>query len=995
VNEPLTPERWRQISAALDQVLDLPEEARRAQIDRACGSDPALREEVLAYLERGERAGRFLDGSPLGGIETLSVGEDADQGTSGEPLAASVGPYRLLHRIGRGGMGVVYLATRSDGQFVKQVALKLVRRGLDSEEILERFRRERQILAWLEHPHIARILDGGISNDGRPYLVMEYVEGDPITTWCSARGASMEQRLQLFRDVCETVQYAHRNLVIHRDLKPSNILVSGDGQVKLLDFGIAKLLVADGAEREPTLTRTGMRPMTPEYAAPELALDAPLTTAADVYSLGIVLYELLVGHRPARPETGPGSGTASGSGPAPPSRVVAREQPRSVRLRRLLHGDLDTIVLKALQPDPARRYRTVEAMAEDLERHAAGLPIRARRDTWGYRAGRFLSRHRVGTAAAALVALSLGAGMAGTLWQARQARREAAKAREVQAFTLRLFEGSDPHQVPSGDLSARDLLDRGARRVDEELRSQPEIQAEMMLMLGRIDVTLGIYDRARTLLDGALERQRLLYGPGSIEVAGTQFEIGALLSAKGEYDASEKTLRAALALHEKLRGPDDPGLAPILSNLGEVLVGKGDHDEAERAYRRALEIDRRALGEDHLEVAMNLSDLGSLLYSKGRYAEAGTLFRQALAIREGRTPDSDYDTQIVRHNLGAILATEGSFAEAEALLRKVLADRRKVLGPDHPFVAVSLDVLGNMLRDLGEFEEGEAMLREGLEIRRRAQGPDSPDVGKSLNNLAFLEYRRGDLAGARRDYEAALETWGKTFPPEHPNLLNVRNSLGLVQGEAGDEAGAERTLREVLAIRIDRLGEDNVTTAQSRYSLACVLARRGRFAEAEELLNRSLATRASVFGAGHFSVVAVREAIAGLRRDQGRLDDSLAQYRETLAADRSLYPKGSPQTSDSLVGLGRTLLLLGRPAEAEPLLREGLALRRRMLVPGDRRTAEAMTALACCLAGHGGETEAKRLLQDSLPILERRPSGLQPLLGEGKTVLAGLVSARG
>jgi serine/threonine protein kinase len=986
----MSPERWRRISSLLDQVLDLPEESRRPHLDAACATDPALADEVLAYLARGERAGGFLDGSPLSGIDTRTGDDDSGEGASGEPLATTIGPYRLLRRIGRGGMGVVYLATRSDGQFTKQVALKLVRRGLDTEEILERFRRERQILAWLEHPHIARILDGGMSDDGRPYLVMEYVEGDPITAWCEARGASIEERLRLFREVCETVQYAHRNLVIHRDLKPSNILVTRDGQVKLLDFGIAKLLVPEGVEAEPALTRTGMRPMTPAYAAPELALDAPLTTAADVYSLGIVLHELLVGHRPARRETGAGTGSGSASGPAPPSRVVAREQPRSAKLRRLLRGDLDTIVLKALQPDPARRYRTVEALAEDLDRHASALPIRARRDTWGYRAGKFLSRHRVGTAAAVLVALSLAAGIAGTLWQARQARREAAKAREVQAFTMRLFEGSDPHQAPEENLSARDLLDRGARRVDEELRSQPEIQAEMMLMLGRIDVTLGIYDRARGLLDGALERQRRLYGDRSLEVSGTEAEIGGLLSQKGEYAAAEKTLREALALRETLRGREDPGLAPILSNLGEALVESGNLAEGEQAYRRALAINRRALGDDHLEVAMNLSDLGSLLYSRGRYAEAGAQFRQALAIRKGRTPDSDYDTQTVRGNLGAILATEGSFAEAEELLRKVLADRRKSLGPDHPYVGLSLDVLGNTLRDAGDFDEAEAVLREGLDIRRRTLGPDSADVGKSLNNLAFLEYRRGDLAAARRDGELAFATWRKSLPANHPNILVVRNNLGLIRGEAGDEEGAERLMRDVLAVRIETLGDDHVMTAQSRYALGCLLTRRRRFAEADEMLRRALAARANALGAGHFSVVAVREALAGMLREEGRLDESQALYRETLAADRAIYAKGSPQTSDSLVGLGRTLLLFHRPAEAEPLLREGLAIRRRLLVPGDRRTAEAMTALACSLVGRGGEPEAKRLLEESLPILERQPSGLQALLDAGRSALAGL-----
>jgi serine/threonine protein kinase/tetratricopeptide (TPR) repeat protein len=993
-----TPERWRRISRVLDEALEQPAEARRAHVERACASDPVLRDEVIALLARGEQAGDFLEGSPVSGVDTFSD----PPGTVPAPEEAAhetLGPYRLLRRIGHGGMGVVYLAVRADGQFEKQVALKLVRRGFDTDEILERFRRERQILARLEHPHIAHLLDGGVSPDGRPWFVMEHVEGVPITAWCATHDAPVEERLRLFADVCETVQYAHRNLVIHRDLKPSNILVDAQGQVKLLDFGIAKLLAEEGAEPERTLTRAGLRPMTPGYAAPEQALDAPLTTAADVYSLGVVLHELLVGRRPMRPAArdarSAGTEPTGAPGHTLPSKTVAGKDARSIRLRRNLRGDLDTIVLKALQPDPARRYRTVEALSEDLDRQRRGLPIRARRDTWGYRAGKFLSRHRVGTAAALLVALSLAAGMAGTLWQARQARREAAKAREVKDFTLRLFEGTDPHQGPAENLLARDLVDRAAHRVEEELRSQPEIQAEMMLMLGRIDLTLELFDRARPLLDGALELDRRLYGAESLQAAATLNGIGDLLIQLGKYDEAERTLREALAITERLRGRDDAAVAPILAGLGEVLVAKGEHDESEECDRRALAINRRVLGENHLEVAMNLSDLGTLLYSRGRYPEAETVLREALRIREGRTTDADYDTQIVRHNLGGILAAVGRFDEAEPLVRKVLADRRRSLGPENLQVAMSLDVLGNLLRDQGQFEEAGTTLREGLDIRRRAQGPDSPDVAKSLNNIAYLEFRAGDLPAARRDYEEAIAIWEKTLAGDHPNLLVAHNGLGMVQGESGDEAGAERALREVLDLRVLKLGEDHLMTAQSRYALGNLLLRRGRLDEAEGLLQQCLATRQKALGDTHFSAVAVQESIASLRREQGRLEESLALFTQTLSADRTIYSRPAPPTSDSLVGLGRTLLALKRPDEALPLLREGLEIRGRLFVPGDRRTAEAMTALGCGLAEGGDGREARHLLENGLPILERRPSGLQPLLSAGKAALAKLPPARG
>jgi serine/threonine-protein kinase len=994
VNPPLPAERWRRISALLDEVLDQEGARRREHLRRACAGDPDLEREVLAYLDVGERAGDFLDGSPIDDLATATADPDAPVPPADEVPDAPLGPYRLVRRIGRGGMGVVYLATRADGQFDKQVALKLVRRGLDTDEILERFRRERQILARLEHPHIARLLDGGIAPDGRPYLVMDYVQGEPITTFCNRQAAGIEERLRLFREVCETVQYAHRNLIIHRDLKPSNILVNDAGEVKLLDFGVAKLLADGEHEGSPTLTRAGLRPMTPEYAAPEQLLDAPLTTAADVYSLGVVLHELLTGRRPERAgmDGGTTGSKGSGAGLPLPSRVVAREQTRAGRLRRALQGDLDTIVLKALQPDPARRYRTVEALVEDLDRHRDGLPIRARRDTWGYRAGKFLSRHAWGTAAAALVALSLAGGMAGTLWQARQARREAAKAREVKEFTMRLFEVSDPHQGHPVDLSARDLLDRGARRIDEELRTQPEIQAEMMQMLVRIDMTLGNFESGTTLLERSLTLRRRLNGDDSLEVASALHDLGAMQSEKGDYKEAEATLRDALTRRERRLGPDDAGLAPILSNLGEVLAATGKYEEGERAYRRALAINRRALGEDDLEVAMSLSDLGTLLYSHGRFGEAGDLLREALRIREARTPETDYDTNTVRHNLGGTLAAQGDFEAAVPLLRQVVKSRRASLGPRHPLLAVSLDVLANALREQGDYDEAAALFAEALDIRRDAQGPDGPDVAKTLNNIAFLDFRRGDLAASRRGYEHAIAAWEKTFPPDHPMTLVSRNGWGMVIGEAGEEERAEGILRDALAKRTARLGEAHLQTAQSQHALGLLLARRGALKEAEDLLRRAAGTRRSQLGEKHFSVAATEEALAGVLRDAGRLEESLATYREALSVDRAVFRQpAAPQTADALVGMGRTLLLLGRPAEAEPLLREGLATRRARLVPGDRRTAEAMAALACSLADRGdGAIEARRLLQDSLPVLERRPSGLDGLVRDGRTALAGL-----
>ncbi|MEE8536601.1 MAG: serine/threonine-protein kinase, partial [Acidobacteriota bacterium] len=514
----MTPERWHQIEELYQGALDLAANERPAYLERACGHDTALRQEIDSLLATHDEAPSFL--------ETPLIAWPPDEPLM--PPETHVGPYKLLRPLGRGGMGQVYLATRAGEVFRQYVALKVIRRGLDTEDILRRFRAEQQILATLHHANIAHLIDGGVTDDGQSYLVMEYVEGTPITTYCDGRQMTLEERVLLFRQVCEAVHHAHRNLVVHRDLKPSNILVTVEGVPKLLDFGIAKLLDPVASGMSVPTTQADGRVMTPEYASPEQVRGETITTASDVYALGVLLYELLVGRRPyhferrtpqeierviCKQEPEPpsavlekavdGQPTDGTPPPMKPDEISTARGMTVERLRRRLNGDLDTIVLKALRKEPERRYASAQQLAEDLGRYLAGLPVLARPDTATYRAQKFVRRHRVGVAMTLIVVSLLLSFSVVSAVQSAEIRAKAEdvaqerdRAEEVIEFLVALFETPDPKVSKGNTVTARELLETGAARVEADLKEQPEVQADMMTVMSRVYRSLGLYDPA-------------------------------------------------------------------------------------------------------------------------------------------------------------------------------------------------------------------------------------------------------------------------------------------------------------------------------------------------------------------------------------------------------------------------------------------------------------------------------------------------------------------
>jgi eukaryotic-like serine/threonine-protein kinase len=933
-------DRWRRAGAALDEALELDPSAREAYVRRLRESDPRLGRALEAMIAAASGPGPdFLDRPALQLAGTLLISPDA-RAEAARDETLTIGAYRTLRRLAQGGMGEVYLAERADGQFEHRVALKLIKRGMDSDEIHRRFLDERQILARLSHPNIARLLDGGVTSDGRPYFAMEYVDGDALTAACDARRFTIEQRLDLFEDVCEAVRYAHQNLVVHRDLKPSNILLTADGQVKLLDFGIAKVLGGDewGGRAD---TRTEMRVMTPEYAAPEQVRGGPATTATDVYALGTVLYELLTGqrvhrfkqHTPAEVER-----VVCEAEPEAPSAAAARSDAAGAsraidptRLRRKLRGDLDTLVLKALQKDPARRYASADALLEDLRRYRAGLPLRARPDSRLYRAGKFLRRHRIGMAAVGAVFLALLGGLAATIWQARTAAREAATATEVKNFVKDLFNVSVPAESRGRDITARELLERGTRRVDSALARQPAVQLELLDFLAQVHRDLGYYPRADSLTRRAWLLARAQYGAGGLQEARELATWGSVLYEEGEYARAESVLTAALAIRRANGEHDDSTVATNLGDLSVMLFAQAKYTPAEPLLLEALQIDRRLHGAVHLAVAADLDNLSVLVGKLQRYGEADTLERRALAIRR-RLLDPGHPLVLASlHNLAFVRFAEGSLAEAEELEQEALAGARRIYPNGHPDIAIKLEQLHQIMDARGRYAAAESVLTEAVTIRRKWLGPSHPSTMEALANLGVLRYRMGHLAAADTAMREGLAYYRRVLGREHPTSVTLLQNLGAVLSEEGKYSAAEPLLREGLALRRKVLGDSSPDAARTMRHLGLLLHRAGRRAEAERVL------------------------------------------RQAVALDRAILPPGHPQAAEALSTLGEVLTAVERAPEAEPMLREALAIRREKHGSGDPRTLETASLLGSCLVALGRYPEGEGLLLESYRSLRINP----------------------
>ncbi|NBC17655.1 MAG: tetratricopeptide repeat protein [Bacteroidetes bacterium] len=832
----MTSDRWDRINDLLDEVLTRPPGERAAYLDAQAPDDAALRQRVLDLAASYEAAQSFLEDS-LGAYAAPLVEGDGGDGASDPLIGHRVGAYRLLRRLGRGGMGTVYLAARDDEEYEKTVAVKLIRRGLDTDDVLRRFLHERQILARLEHPGIARLLDGGATEDGRPYFVMEYVDGAPLdSTFCDARRLTTDARLRLFLDVCDAVQYAHQNLVVHRDLKPSNILVTpADGssrqqaQVKLLDFGIAAVLAEDEAEAR-TLTRAGLRVMTPEYAAPEQIRGEAATTATDVYALGVLLYQLLTSRPPYQlrdrssrevervildtPPTRPSAivtRSPTADTDAPPEAISRHRQTSPAALRRTLRGDLDSIVLKALKKEPEQRYPSVRAFADDIRRYLDGHPVQARHDAHWYRLGKFVRRHRVGVTAAAVVAVLLVSYALTTRAQAEQIARERDKAEEVTAFVLSLFEAADPFETPTDSLSVDQLVERGVAQVDRSLRHQPVVQGQMLMTLSQVYQNLGRYDEAQPLAERALAVRRAALGDAHPDVAASLDDLADVACYRGRYAASDSLYEAAHALRVRLLGDDHLDVANTLHDWGLLRYYMDQQETAEAFLREAVAIRRQQLGDRHPDVAEGLHSLGATVAASGDLEAAEPLLREALAIRRetlGEHPDLPANMTL----LARLLQLQDRLDEAEALIREALAMQQRLLDADHPYVGATLLSLGVLLRDKGDLPEAASSLREALTITERRLGAQHPRTLHIQHELAQVLRDRGQHDAAERLFRSTLAMRRQVQGPAHPDVTSATLALADLLDARGDSTAAERLLRDAFGTFQRERGTDDEHT---------------------------------------------------------------------------------------------------------------------------------------------------------------------------------------
>ena len=855
-----------EIDALFERALELEGADREQLLDKARREHPRTAAAVTELLRHAMKP------APELGPEALFSGPLWDDFASGLeeaealPPVERIGPYRVMEQIGRGGMGVVYRAVRDDGEFDQQVAIKLVQPGADRDNVLRRFEQERQILAALEDSNIARLYDGGRHDDGRPYFAMEYVDGIRLDRYCDQHHLSVNERLDLFVQVARAVQHAHSRLVVHRDIKPSNILVTSKGNVKLLDFGIAKVLTPEDSG-SAELTQTAARVLTPDYASPEQVLGQPIGTASDVYQLGLLLFELLTGQRTRRVDKQSPSALRQAITEAPtkqPSTAVAEAgDPRlgelrattTQRLRRMLQGELDVIVLRALDRDPERRYRSADALADDIECFRRGLPIEARPDTLGYRARRFAGRHRTGVAAALMFAvLVIGWAVTGTIQNARLAEeRDAAlvasrKAKETQDLLFGLFREADPFSAKGADLKALDVLRSGMDVVRAELAEQPQVRAEMLSALAGILQDLDQKTESRAALEEALATLREVESPSGEATAATLHRLSTNLGDSGEREAAEAADREGLAIRRRLYGERHPLVANSLHGLAISLYRQRQYDGAEALLSEALAIHRAADPEDPVRTGVIMNDLAVMLGILGRLEEAISLHREAIALRRRLFPSGHAAIAESANNLGSILDDVGQLEESEALLREAVEARRAGLGEHHIRVANALGNLGTVLRRLRRLDEAEEVQLEALSIRRRNLGDEHSNVAISLHALGLVQRQRGDLATALETFRSALEMFRRTRPDAHRRPVASLIEIGAIKTDTGRLDEAEGLLRDALAEAMEHLGVDHWVTALAQLELGRTLVARGRATEARPLLERAATALESARG---------------------------------------------------------------------------------------------------------------------------------------------------
>ncbi len=896
-------EHWEQVKDLLHQAMQLAPEQRARFLDEACSSDAALHAELESLLLAEEDVrSTFLQSPPLGAesdhIDNIAALE------AGQIFAQR---FQLVRKLGEGGMGQVWLGEQTS-PVRRQVALKLIKAGMYDEAIAQRFQSERQSLAIMDHPAIAKVFDAGTTPQGQPYFVMEYVPGLPITEYCDRKKLKIKDRLELFIQACEGVQHAHQKAIIHRDLKPANILVvevDGKPVARIIDFGLAKATTPQ-AEGESLFTQLGHFVGTPGYMSPE-QVDPnvqDIDTRTDVYSLGVVLYVLLTGSQPfetkqkqKQPLDELLRRVREEEPPTPSTKVntdrdtsVATAEARGTEPRQLvslLRGDLDWITMKALEKDRTRRYGAPSELAADIRRYLNHEPVVARPASTGYRVRKYARRHRVAVGVAAGLVLLLAAFSVLQAVQLRRitrerdrANRERDRATRITDFMIRMFKVSNPNEARGNSITAREILDKASKDLGTGLPKDPEVQAEMMRVMSRTYMSLGLYARADELAKRSLDARLSLLGPDNPKTLESMAQMATVLIYEGHYSEAEKLERQALAAERRVLGADDPLTLETMDHLAVVLEDQGHDDEGEKLEREVIEIGTRRLGPENEQILRAMGNLGAALSDQSRYAEAEQLYRQLVdADRRVLGPD-DPRTLIAAGNLALVVKSQGRFAEAEPLYREVLTTQQRMLGNDHQATAWSMENLAEVLSLEGRLAEAEKMFRDVLGIRSRIFGPEHPETLESKMDLSDDLFREGHLKEAEKLQRNALAAQTRTLGAEHPHTLRCQTYLARTLTREGHYAEAENIARETYDVQLRTLGPQHSDTVDTLRQLGEAMAYSDRYTEASKLFRNVIDKESSSGKQGNRW--SVWYAFACVAVAANRPDDAIQYLREAL-----------------------------------------------------------------------------------------------------------------
>jgi serine/threonine protein kinase len=985
------------------EALQLPTEERVLFLDHACAQDQGLRRRMEALLKSSDRIGTFLEEPPAGEII-----EGRAKIAAGEKPGDRVDRYKLLEEIGEGGCGVVFVAEQ-EAPVHRRVALKVVKPGMDTKSVIARFEAERQALALMDHPNIAHVFDAGATGSGRPYFVMELVDGVKITDYCDQRSLGLEERLKLFVQVCDAIQHAHQKGIIHRDIKPSNILVTtgADGKPapKVIDFGISKATTGQQLTDKTLFTAGEMLLGTPAYMSPEQAALAhtEVDTRTDIYSLGVLLYELLTGttpfdahellkagldevrrvirdDEPVRPSTRLSTMTVKDT-----AEVSQHRQAEPRALIREVRGDLDWIVMMALEKDRARRYKTANGLALDIQRFLADEPVSARPPSNFYKLQKTMLRNKLLFSGIGVIALLLVVGLiivSAALAKERRSRRDAEtasfKSQQVTRFLEEMLQGVAPSAALGQDTKMlRGILERTSASIGE-MTNQPAVQAELQNLIGTLYRGIGNKSRAEEMLRSALALRRKLFGSEDPRVAESLNDLGLDLQAESKASEAERVLAEALAIRQRRFGRMNGATATSLNDLSAVYRDERRLAEAEALAREALGIRRRLFGETNLDVADSLRNLSIILGTQGKWAESEATARKVLAMqRELRGPEDPWVASTL-NDVAWAASGQGKLEEAETLLRQALAIRRKVLPEEHPDVAKSLQLVGDSMRKRGNLNEAYSVLSVALSIQDKLLGEDDPVSIDTLHTLGLTLGAEGNWSEAETMHRKVLTLWRKREGNENEHTLNAMSDLGLALENEHKWPEAETLGREALQLSRKLLGAEDPHTLYIMHRLGLTFQEEGKWADAESVHRQALALWRKRSGNEDVQTLYAMRNLAATLEGEGKWSEAEAVHHEALDLWRTKAGADDPQTLYALRNLAETLEGEGKLSEVESLYREELASWRKQAGDMDRQTFYSRRKLGLTLEAEHKWSEAETVFRESLALARKRAGPEDP-----------------